>query len=444
MPNQTPVGRPRVEIHADTANEQIILSAMMTDRKILSDLANMLDRSVFIGKRHKVIFAILREMANRHLVFDIEAFEQVGRNKKYGERKYILDLIDAYPNPPKNLKFHLDKLRTDAAKIALRIGPLQTLVDLSEDPTATLDEISAASYQLSNTLTGKLSGGIKRGKALYEHYMADFRARREEGGIFVGTGFPWLDDYLVEGLARKKLSVWTARPGMGKTTFAVNVADRVASRGESVGHFAYETGEISALDGIVSLRTGISVDRLVKTPDELTRNEFRKVKLVVREITGNECLAFVVEKPDFTKLYNIIREGNFSLNIFDLWEKLIGKKDQAVIAEYLDKQQQLSKDTDSHSMMIHQTKRGVEKRPDKRPTLEDLKNSGAYEENVDLAVYFYRDAYYDKSLEEDIIEAGVLKQRRGKFLGVCYHEFDGAHGRIGRERRDYEGEDDYE
>jgi replicative DNA helicase len=428
----------------DLPNEQIILSAMMVDRNVMFDLSNMLDRSVFIGERHQVIFGILKEMSDRHLIFDIEAFEQIGRNKKYGGRKYVLDLIDAYPNLPKNLKYHLDKLRTDAAKMTLRLGPLQRLVDLSEDPTATLDEISTLSYQLNSSLAGKLSVGIRKGKALEEHYMSNFRARREDGGAFVGTGFPWLDECLTEGLARKKLSVWTARPGMGKSTFAWNVADRVAARGEKVGYFSYEMGDVPVMDGMVALRSGISVDRLIKTPDQLSKNEFRQVKLIVREITGNECLAFVVERPDFEKLYNIIMEGGFSLCVYDLWEKLIRKKDQAVIAEYLDRQQQLSKDTDSHSMAVHQTKRGPEKRPDKRPTLEDLKNSGAYEENADLVCYHYRDKYYDDSVEEDIIETGILKQRRGKFLGVCYHEFDGEHGRIGRERRDYEGEDDYE
>jgi replicative DNA helicase len=404
----------------------------------------MLDKQLFKGERHRVAFGILKEMSNRHLVFDIEAFEQIGRNQKYGGRKYILDLVDAYPNPPKNLKFHTDKLRVDAVKHVLRIGSLQELVDLAEDPTATLDQIASVAYSVQGSLVGKLSGRIKRGRSLYEHYLADLRARRDVGGIFVPTGFSWFDEFLTEGLARKKLSVWTGRPGMGKSTFAWNVAERVSARGEKVGYFAYEMGEISVMDGMVSLRTGIDLDRLVKTPHELARVELKRIEETVWQITVNDCLGFILTRPDFQKLHNIIMEGGFSLCVYDLWEKLVKKKTQDEIAEYLDYQQELSKQTDSHSMMLHQTKRGVEKRPDKRPTLEDLKNSGAYEENVDLAVYFYRDAYYDKSLEEDIIETGVLKQRRGKFLGVCYHEFDGAHGRIGRERRDYEGEDDYE
>lgn len=441
--NSTPVGRPQVEVFVDTANEQIILSAMMTDRKILADLSNMLDAELF-RDRHKVLFGILREMANRHLIFDIEVFEQIGRNKDYGGRKYILGLIDAYPNPPKNLTYHIEKLRIDAVKLILRVGPLQELVDLAEDPTATLDQIASVSYAINNSLAGRLAGGIKKGRDLYEHYLADLKARRDSGGVFVGTGFPWPDEFLTEGLMRKKISVWTGRPGMGKSTFAWNVTDRVAARGEKVGYFAFEMGEIPVMDGMVSLRTRIDLDRLIKTPDELTRAEMRRVNDTVWEITENDCLGFILTKPDFQKQHNIIREGGFSLCVYDLWEKFVRKKVQEEIAEYLDYQQELSKDTDSHSMMLHQTKRGVEKRPDKRPTLEDLKNSGAYEENVDLAVYFYREAYYDKSLEEDIIEAGVLKQRRGKYLGVCYHEFDGAHGRIGRERRDYEGEDDYE
>ena len=102
-----------------------------------------------------------------------------------------------------------------------------------------------------------------------------------------------------------------------------------------------------------------------------------------------------------------------------------------MISSELDRTQQLAKDTDCHMALIHQTRRGVEKRKNKRPTLEDLKNSGGYEEVADLVVALYRESYYRPNVDQDVLEVGILKQRRGARQGWHFFKFEGAYGRIG-------------
>lgn len=439
-----PVGRATVEVPVNVANEQLILAAMMTDPIILRDLASALDPDIFIGKRHQILFGVLRDIAFQHLKFDLEVLEQLGRRKEYGGRRYATELLKGYPEPPKNLEFHLERLRTDSVKFSLRVGRLQKLIDMSEDPNATLDQLSDEAQNVQRELAGRLQGGVKSGYELYTHYLSDLRARRKSSN-FVPTGYNWLDESLTEGLARKKLSVWTARPSIGKSTFAWNIGDRVANRfGIPVLYLPIEMGEVSTMDGMVSLRTEIHLDRLIKSPHEMTRGELARVNDAAEAITQNERLHFYTDSFKFEELPRIINEGGYAVCIFDLWEKLVPNKEQQVIAEYLDKTQQLAKDCDTHCMMIHQTKRGVEKRPNKRPTMEDLKNSGAYEECSDLCVGLYRECYYSPEIPEDVLEVGIMKQRRGGRLNWHYFKFEGHIGRVGEEMRDWGGTEDFD
>ena len=123
--------------------------------------------------------------------------------------------------------------------------------------------------------------------------------------------------------------------------------------------------------------------------------------------------------------------------IFDLWEKLAGSLDANAIAQALNFTQQLAKDCKCHFMLVHQTKRGVELRSDPMPTMNDLKNSGGYEEVADLIIGLTRRKFYQPDLEDDIMEMAVLKQRRGPRAGRVYYRFEGHVGLIGEEWRSW-------
>lgn len=434
-----PEGRKRVEVHVNVENEQLVLSAMMHDAVVMRDLAASLASKSFIAERHQVIFSVLQDIVHRRLKFDIELFTQLAKTRKYGGREYVEKLYLAFPTLPKNLDYHVERIQVDAVKYELRTGLLQQMVDLAEDPAAGIDDMSAVIREVNMRLAGHLTAGITGGRNLYEKYLADMRARRKSSS-FSPTGYDWLDEDLVEGLARKKVSILTARPSIGKSTFAWNIADRVANvYKQKVIYFALEMDMISVLDGIVASRTQIPIDNLVKYPDRLTRVQLRKVNETIYEITNNETLVFWDKGMNLDRLARVLSEGQYALGVFDLYEKMIGTKDQAVIAASLDKTQQMMKDCDCHGMLVHQTRRGVENRRDKRPTLEDLKNSGGYEEVADLVIALYREAYYNEDEPEDVLEVGILKQRRGARLAWHYFDFDGSIGYVGAEVRDWAG-----
>lgn len=430
-----PVGRETVTLEVNTENEQLVLATMMNDRVALRDLVRTLEMNVFLGKRHRTIFSVLQEIALRHLEYDHELFIQLGRDKSYGGVRYLNQLVDAFPEMPKNLQYHVDKLRIDAVKMKLRKGPVQRLVELCEDPSAELGDVSTQVMELNHGVSGHLSGGVTRGEALYRKYLADIRVRRKSSH-FVPTGFSWLDENLTEGLAAQKVSIITARPSIGKSTLAWNIADRVANFVKlPVIYFPIEMGTVPVMDGMVSCNSKIHLDKLIKTPGQLTKTEARLVNDTAQRITQNKNLTFYDGKIALNNVYRVVSEGGYRVAVFDLWEKLVGSVDQKDITRELNFTQQLAKDTDCHFMLVQQTKRGVEKRDDKMPTLEDLKNSGTYEEVADLVIALTRRKFYQKDLDEDILEMEILKQRRGANLArVCY-EFEGGYGRVGNERR---------
>lgn len=434
-----PEGRQVVDWQVNVENEQLVLAAMMHHKTILRDLSMTLTSSDFIGPRHKVIFSVLQQLAYRHLEYGQDTFVMIAGKRDYGSRRYLAKMYEAFPAKPKNLEAHVEALRLEATKYTLRTGPLQELTDCVEDPTVGMDQMSGLVQQLVRGVAGHVSQGTHRGAALYERYLADVKARRKSSA-FVPTGYLWLDENLVEGLARRKLSVWTARPSIGKSTFAWNVADRVANiHGSKVGYFALEMDEISVLDGIVAARTSISLNELVKNPRDLHKKQLRRINDAAYEATENGNLIFWEKGLTIEKLSRVLSEDNFGVIIIDLYEKMIpGEKTASVIDAHLDQMQALAKEKDVHVALVHQTRRGVEKRRNKRPTLEDLKNSGKYEEAADLVLGLYREKYYDVEAPADVLEVGILKQRRGARLGWQYFEFEGKYGRVGDEVRDWE------
>jgi len=418
------------DYHFNVDNEQIVISAMMKDSQLFRKLSFKL-KGNFIGDRHKIIVDIFCQMVSNRLDYDVETFEQLAIGRSYGSREYLLKLYSAFSEGQKNIDHHVDRLLVDAIKMKLLVGPLQKLSDLCEDPNAELDDVRNSIYELRRQTRDSVSSDLEFGSKLRDKYVARLRARSKVSE-FVPTGFKELDENLTEGLARGKISVWTARPSIGKSTLAWNIADRVANRfGVKTGYFPIEMGTISVIDGIVAARTQISLDTIIKSPQNLTKPQWRKIREATDEITQNENLIFWDESVNLDSLGSILSDGNFGLAVFDLWENMLPKRDQEHITVALDRMRQLAKDNDCHMMILQQTRRDAEKRSDKRPILPDLKNSGKYEETGDLVCGLYREKYYNDDHPDDTLEIEILKQRRGGRMGRVYYRFEGEYGRIG-------------
>lgn len=414
-------------------NEQIVLSHMMQNRKAMIKLCAVLSIATFLEERHRSIFVTLKELVERRLEFDLETFEQLASGRKYGGRRYVKQLIEAF-DEQKNLDHHVEQMRVDAIKASALQGPLQLLVDLCEDPTVGLDKIRETFHGLNATFSTHSSDKIHRGETLGDDYRRRLKQRIRNPG-FVPTGIEPVDAQLTQGLAAPGITVWTGRTGMGKSTLGWNVADYVANTlALNVIYFAFEMTADAVLDGMIASRTGISLERMVKKTDDLRKVEVKAIAKAIRDVTSNGKLIFRDRRLKVSQLPSVLSDVRPELCVFDLWERMVSPPNNEVITDQLANMQDMAKEFDCHFMILHQQKRATELTDDKRPTLVGLKNSGAYEEYADGVFGLYREWIYDPTVR-DVLEIQCLKQRRGKPYGIACLEFDGEHGRIGKEVR---------
>jgi len=403
-------------------------------------------------------------MNDKNLEFDIDTFQTLSLdNEEYGGIIYIQKIEKLFEENA-NIEYHVKLLKTDSVKFHIKERRLTKLLDVVDDPHSDImqvhEVIDGIKKEISDNFSeSKLLKGIELRKSWWQDYQ-----QRKVVSMFIPTGISGLDKRLTEGLARQKCSVWSSRPGMGKTTTMANIA-LYLSRGVKDEENNYivepkkvllvplETGHMSYLDIMVSIivkekmtaelgnnqvapggTVGIPLDKMIRFANKIDSNEEKYIKMALSEIFENDNLV-TTDDPEMTlnKLEIILEENNFDVVIIDLWEKLADVRIEAsAIAEKLNKTQAIAKKCNTHIAIVQQIRRNPDQKGKiKKPTIELLKNSGGYEEVADLIVLMHREKYYNQELDDDIIEYIIGKQRRGVMNKSAHHMFDAPFGIIG-------------
>lgn len=455
-------------------NEQIVLANMVKVTRTRRRLSKDLKPYHFIGRKHRAIFNILSRMVEKNLEFDFDTFESLATEKdEFGGIDYLQKLEKLFEENV-NINHHVNILKADAVKHHIKERRLEKFIDLVEDPHSEITELTEALDKIREEVQQNFTAeNLLSGVELRKSYWQDLQERMKES-IFVPTGIKGLDRWLAEGLARKKCSIWSARPGGGKTTTMANIALNLSrglknEKGEVICEpkkvllVPLETGHISYIDIMVSVLIkermesemeensalpksliGMRLDRLVKDSDKIDKNELDLIKWAMGEIFANENLT-VVDDPHLSldKLELILENGNYDVCIIDLWERLSDIEiDAGKITKKLTKTQAMAKTCNVHMAIVHQQRRGSDKVKSKRPSMDQLKNSGAYEEVADVVIFLHREKYYNPEVEEDIVEYIIAKQRRGAMGKSAFHEFHGDFGMIGQHRKNYQPEEE--
>lgn len=458
-------------------NEQVVLANMLISNKIRRKVSKEVKSKDWLGKKHKVIFNILCRMVERNLEYDIDTFESIAKeNEDFGGLSYLTKLESLFDENV-NIDYHVELLKSDSVKHHLKEKGLDKLKDLVNDPHSDILEIKTSLDKMRDEVIKSASvKNVLSGIELRKTYWKDLQERMKES-IFVPSGIKGLDRWLTEGFARKKTSIWSARPGMGKTTTLANVAlnlsrgitnskEEIISPPKKVLVAPLESGPISYIDIMVTVlikekmekemdddsglplsMVGMKLDKLVKDSDKINEEELANIKWAMDQIFSNDNLT-IIDDPmlSLDELEVILEEGNYDVCIVDLWERLSDIEiDAGKITKKLTRTQAMAKTCNVHMAVVHQQRRADAKSKSKRPTMEALKNSGAYEEVADLIVFLYRPKYYDHELEEDVIELIIAKQRRGAMGKSAFHEFHADYATVGRYRKNYteNQEDDF-
>lgn len=453
----------------DIANEQVLLAAMLIDGLSRQRILGSVDASYWQGPRHRAIFESIStctlkgvEVTKNNIA--VHAKEDFG-GIEYLDQLYGMELSN-------DVEYHVSRLRQEAARLD-GIDKLKGIEkQLSDRETEFLECIQSVS-QLRQAMVDAAQGSVGgMSQKVGEKWLDDFDERCQGKKSFVSTGFDSLDSVLTDGFHRGGVSVIAGRPRSGKSTLIVDMIRRILadqSRQERVGMFPLEGGSQRFLDMLVASITGIDTERMVKHPDSLSLQQRKDIRMAVREYVeegkkiSEKILAanrlVVIDNPFISlaeqgvwsneaamnRMEQLLAEGGYDIAVFDLWERCLTDLSPQKIAGSLVRMQILAQKYQTHCIIVQQLRRDVEDRTfnkSRRPSLIDLKNSGAYEEISDLVLLIHREKVFKPFIKDDIVEVTVSKQKRGQDSVTMIAKFQPEVCRLNNDKIDDDAEGD--
>lgn len=429
-----------ISFDVNVENEQVVLGALIADAEQRARFLPKLRDEMFVDPVSVALLGALRDLARRRVAYAADTVVQLtGGEVKF---KYLTSLeTDFGAIPDGNLDVHVGILHRESAKERARES-FEELFESLDDPHSTVEEVETrASAVLRAVRDPSGSGKIRRGKSLREEWYGELmELRAGRGELFRPFFFSGLDEELYEGLRPGNVVVIAARPGMGKTTFVSNILLRQVLHGKRWLSVPVEPGTEAVIEQMACAKARVLAEKVIKTPDELTKEEMFDIKRAAREFLDNDLIDFNDEMGSLEELEAVVEADDYDGIVIDLWEYLLEDLDPKVVTQKLRWLKRLAKRRGFAAIVVHQIKR-IKRVKNPRPQLHELKNSGGYEEVADLAILLHRAKYYNKDIERDVLEMDIAKQRRGPQNVRVGFEFQPEICRVSKHDPDFDPRD---
>ncbi|MBE6862717.1 MAG: replicative DNA helicase [Ruminococcus sp.] len=420
--------------------EQSVIGAVLADPSVLPVVVEKIKADYFYSEQHKAIFSIILRMFTSGQPVDIitvlneaeklHIFETAIEGKRYLAE--IGNTLPSTSNIESYCKIVADKYFIRSLGYAARTI-LEDIQSGEHDSQLLLD---AAEQKIYDIRQGRdVNGLIPISEAITEAYdrLGKISGPDKEKYVGARTGFTLLDG-ITSGLNKSDLIIIAARPGMGKTSFAMNIAVNVARRADKeVVTFNLEMSKEQLATRILS--TEALVDSHCLRSGRISGDDW--VRLATSAGYLSTLPLFIDDTASMTVQQmkaKLRRTKNLGLVIIDYLQLMesSSKSDNrvVVISEITRQLKVMAKELNVPVILLSQLSRGVESRTDKRPMLSDLRESGSIEQDADIVLFLYRDAYYNKeSQRQNISECIVAKNRHGE-TGTVELIWDGQYTRF--------------
>lgn len=430
-PRDDEVARLRVPPHSVEA-EQSVLGGLLLDNLSWDRCVDLLTDSDFYRHEHRLIYAAIGALVNASKPADVitvfEQLQSLGKHEDIGGLAYLNALAQSVPSAA-NIRRYAEIVR-ERAILRKLIAASDEIATTAFNPqgrpvTQILDEAEGKIFKI-----GEEGQRQKQGFQSMDRLVVDLLDRVNElhdngaeDVTGVRTGFFDLDRQTA-GLQKGDLVVLAARPSMGKTAFAINIAENVAVKEElPVLVFSMEMGAAQLALRVVGSQGRIDQTRL--RTGRLTDDEWGRLAEAVDRL--KQARIFIDETPGLTaaelraRARRMARQyGTVGLIVIDYLQLMSGSasgdENRATeLGEISRGLKALAKELQCPVIALSQLNRSVEQRTDKRPMMSDLRESGAIEQDADIIMFIYRDDYYNKeqSKEPGISEIIIAKQRNG-------------------------------
>ena len=420
--------------------EQSVLGAVLVDSGCLPVVMDLLRSESFYRKENAQIFEIMTALFTTGQPIDhITVLEHVISQEIFAEagdaRVYMAQLIQIVPST-QNVESYA-KIVQEKHYLRSLIGAAQEIIVNSQDPDNDAQILmDSAEQKIYSIRQGRDSSSLKRiNSIILDIYDRLQRLSGEDKDQYVGipTGFSGLDRILT-GLNRTDLILLAARPGMGKTSFALNIATNVAIKHDrTVAIFSLEMSKEQLVERILSSDSLVQGTKMrigeLDTEDWVNlANSAQKIAQAPIYVDDSAGITVPEMKARLRRMPEV------DLVIIDYLQLMSStsrsdNRDQ-VVSEITRSLKILAKDLNVPVIVLSQLSRGPEARTDHRPMLSDLRESGSIEQDADSVMFLYRDAYYNRESEEqNVAECIVSKNRHGE-TGTVKLGWDGEHTRF--------------
>lgn len=428
---------------SDVSFEQATLAALMSIDAAYDEVCDKLHTESFLAERHKAIFeaitALKKESGRVDAILVMEWLESRKKLAVAGGQQYLMDLLANSPASLFNVGLYVDRMNDLAIRRSSKEALIKAQDQLIHNPDrSATDVVSDVISQLTSaTSFDSESDAVEMKDALaaqLEHMQ--WLAENPDGCFGAKTGFIELDN-LIGGMAAGDLIIVGARPSMGKTTFAMNVVEHAASSTNDPWLvISLEMPTLQLTQRIVSFCGGIPLNNIKSgrlSEDELTRYGGALARLSTTPISfndrGSQTLAEIRRQAVALKRKHG-KVGGIMVDYIGLMGGIDPNNKVNTIAEISKGLKALAKELKCPIIALSQLNRSLESRPNKRPVMSDLRESGAIEQDADIIMFLYRDeVYHPDTQAKGIAEVIVAKQRNGA-IGKVALGFEGQYSRF--------------
>ena len=415
----------KVPPHDEDA-EQAVLGSMLTDNDAVMAAVEVLKEDAFYREDNKIIYQAILNLYSKSEPIDIitlkDELESMGKFEQVGGFEYLASLPDKVPTTANVQKYI--KIVEEKSVLRNLIKTANEIIELGYNPTEDVEDImDGAEKKIFDIMQSKNTKSYTPIKDVLVESFTNLEKlyNQKQHVTGVPTQFYDLDDKTA-GLHGSELILVAARPAMGKTAFALNIATNAALRANvPVAIFSLEMSKDQLVNRMLCSEAMVDSNK-VRT-GKLDEEDWTKLAEAIGPLS--EAGVYIDDTPGIsvmeirTKCRKLKMEKNIGLVVIDYLQLISGSNKrngsrEPEISEISRSLKVLAKELNVPVIALSQLSRAVEQRDDHRPMLSDLRESGAIEQDADIVMFLYRDDYYNKeSAEKDIAEVIIAKQRGG-------------------------------
>ncbi|MGL5098558.1 MAG: replicative DNA helicase [Fusobacteriaceae bacterium] len=415
------------KIPSSVESEKAVLGGLFIKPDSFSEVAEIIKPEDFYRSSYKLIFEAMRDLQNSDQSIDVllvmERLKKMAKFEEVGGEKIILEIIEDTPTAA-NILSYATIIREKST--LRRLGDIGTsIVEMAyegyEEVNTILDKAESLIFKISEN---KQSKDIIALKDIIGDEFLRLQEVYDNKGTLTGisSGFKNYDQH-TGGFNPSDLIILAARPAMGKTAFALNLALNAAMKSKkSILLFSLEMGKSQLLQRLLAVEAGVPLQKI--RTGFLQDEEWGRLGIASAKLANSEIRIADVPNINVLEIRSMGRKlkaaGKLDMIVIDYLQLISGSSSknegnrQQEISEISRALKGIARELDIPIIALSQLSRAVESRADRRPMLSDLRESGAIEQDADIVLFLYRDDYYNPDSEDKgVTEVIIGKQRNG-------------------------------